>query len=741
MPTPNDWSIRRFLTMVLALQIAVLAAIGLSLQDYGILVVGVIIGVIGFIYLTFIPGFLCLRILRLHNLSPVEALVYAVGLSLALLMFIGLVINWLYPLVGFHQPLSLFSLLVTTSFIVLLMAGLSYWIDRDFAPTPRRSVSGLPLMPVLLLITLPFLSLVGAFQFNSQQDNTLFMVMFPLIAAIPILIASGKLIPQRLFAVAIFIIAISLLLHRTLITENLVGWDVRVEYLVYRVTEQKALWSSIVGDTPYASSLAVTLLPTFYHRFLGISGVWYFKVVYPLFFSLTAVALYAVYRQYVDPRRAFLASFFFVAFPAFYITGTEIGKQGMAMLFVALLILAMTNTRMPSAMAVLTLVFCFSIAVTHYGVAYLWIICLVLSFLLQPLLFRLQPSWEQVNIRGSGISLPQKRLSGTVVIFFLVVALTWYMFTSEGQVYASVARWGKFIVESLGEFLTPASTDVGVLKQLGMASVKVPSLWYSMASNLSRLTRVIIVVGGIGVAMKLVRLRQTEFSTIYLTLSTAAFLSLGLAFIPFFTTGGFRSDRLYLLSLILLSPFFILGISFIFQLLRRWLTQKAATCMTTITLLIILLPYFLLQSGWVFQVAGDVPSSFALSSEVDFARFDNQEEAAARWLCGLGSSQSKVYADVIGVVVFLSYPEGPEPMMLGGRSFAETEAESRDFSREAEVPKGDYLYLRGYNVEQREVALLPPIPLGENIRVNITEAGLLDGKAKIYANGRAHIYK
>lgn len=163
--------------------------------------------------------------------------------------------------------------------------------------------------------------------------------------------------------------------------------------------------------------------------------------------------------------------------------------------------------------------------------------------------------------------------------------------------------------------------------------------------------------------------------------------------------------------------------------------------MTTITLLIILLPYFLLQSGWVFQVAGDVPSSFALSSEVDFARFDNQEEAAARWLCGLGSSQSKVYADVIGVVVFLSYPEGPEPMMLGGRSFAETEAESRDFSREAEVPKGDYLYLRGYNVEQREVALLPPIPLGENIRVNITEAGLLDGKAKIYANGRAHIYK
>ena len=43
--------------------------------------------VLGFIYLTFIPGVIILRILKLHEIGSIESFLYSVGLSLATIMF------------------------------------------------------------------------------------------------------------------------------------------------------------------------------------------------------------------------------------------------------------------------------------------------------------------------------------------------------------------------------------------------------------------------------------------------------------------------------------------------------------------------------------------------------------------------------------------------------------------------------------------------------------------------------
>ena len=93
--------------------------------------------VVGFVYLTFIPGIVILRLLRIHGQSTIVTLLYAVGLSIAFLMFLGLLINFALPLVGISEPLSCLPLVITTSVIVLALCALSYWRDRDFsAPAP-----------------------------------------------------------------------------------------------------------------------------------------------------------------------------------------------------------------------------------------------------------------------------------------------------------------------------------------------------------------------------------------------------------------------------------------------------------------------------------------------------------------------------------------------------------------------------------------------------------------------------
>ena len=83
----NDWGINKFLKVVVAIQLAMWAVIGLNAVG---LQIPIIRQLIGFIYLSFVPGILILRILKLHKLGNIETLLYTVGLSIATLMFTGL---------------------------------------------------------------------------------------------------------------------------------------------------------------------------------------------------------------------------------------------------------------------------------------------------------------------------------------------------------------------------------------------------------------------------------------------------------------------------------------------------------------------------------------------------------------------------------------------------------------------------------------------------------------------------
>ena len=72
----NDWGIRKFLKVVLAIHLAFCGAIGLDIVG---LQIPILRQLIGFIYLTFIPGVIILRILKLHKLGSIETLLYSVG--------------------------------------------------------------------------------------------------------------------------------------------------------------------------------------------------------------------------------------------------------------------------------------------------------------------------------------------------------------------------------------------------------------------------------------------------------------------------------------------------------------------------------------------------------------------------------------------------------------------------------------------------------------------------------------
>src|SRR3972149_12308968 len=126
----NDWEIKKFFNLVLAIQLAMWGVIGLDAIS---LKVPILQQLIGLIYLTFIPGIIILRILKLHNLGNIETLVYTVGLSLSNLMFTGLFMNTINPFFGISNPLSIIPLMITISAGVLILCVICYIRDKDFS--------------------------------------------------------------------------------------------------------------------------------------------------------------------------------------------------------------------------------------------------------------------------------------------------------------------------------------------------------------------------------------------------------------------------------------------------------------------------------------------------------------------------------------------------------------------------------------------------------------------------------
>ena len=105
----NDWEIKKFLEVTIAIQLAMWSVIGLNVIGSHI---SIIRPLIGFIYLTFIPGIIILRILKLHKLGNIETLLYTVGLSIATLMFTGLFMNTVYPFFVHWHGICMFQALL-----------------------------------------------------------------------------------------------------------------------------------------------------------------------------------------------------------------------------------------------------------------------------------------------------------------------------------------------------------------------------------------------------------------------------------------------------------------------------------------------------------------------------------------------------------------------------------------------------------------------------------------------------
>jgi uncharacterized membrane protein len=576
----------QFLAIVVVLQVIMYAALFLNFT--------IVRAVIGLFYLSFIPGLIFIKLLK-FNFETSELVVYAAGFSLAFLMVTALVLNGFGPLVGITFPLAALPLSLVVNTVILGGAAIAYIRSSnkktDLAPKP------LGFHPSYVILTLiPLLSIVGAYFVNTTGDNFYLMLTILSIAVVFMVGVFYKDSP-KVYPYAIFMIALALLFQTTFITNYLLsyGGDSPSEFFVFRTTQINSVWDPIfqvptdLGMGRYNAMLSVTLLPTVYSNMLGIDATWVFKLVFPLLFALVPIAAYLLWQPYIGKKLAFLAAFLFMAQNTFFTEMTALNRQMIGELFLILLLMVLLNKTINRSTRFLSFgIFGFALIVSHYALAEIFLILIFVAWAISVVYLKR----------------PSLNLQFSMVLFFSVAMLGWYIYTSEAVVFDSFMTFGTSVLSQLGGFFDPASRGQMVLTGLGLAES--PSFLNTISRMFAYLTELFIALGLLVLLLNKTKFRFdrdfTVFSIVAIIFLVALTVVPGLA-------NTLNMTRFYHILLIFLAPFCIVGI----WTLANYMAKHQRTIVFSLLVVVILVPYFLFQTSFAYEAAGAENWNVALS--------------------------------------------------------------------------------------------------------------------------------
>ena len=442
----SDWKFGQFISSVIIIQFLTLILVGLNLNGIKI---PIITQLICFIYLTFIPGFLILRILKIHNIGNIKSLFYSVGLSIVSIYFIGFTMNMLLPVFGISKPISIIPLIVIVSFYVLILSILSFIRDRDFSSPSFIDTKYLSSPLILFLCLIPFLAIFGSYSMNFWNSNLLSMLLIVLIAFIVLLMVFDK-IPSKLYPFAIWIIAISLIYDSSLISTYIWGWDIQNEYYLANKVISFSIWDPTYPDA-YNAMLSVVMLAPFYSIISNMDLAYVFKIIYPLLFSLVPVGLYKIFKNQSEPKIAFLACFLFVSFYTFFIEMLSLAREMIAELFLIMLLLLIFDKVINKRTIILSIIFSIGLIISHYSLTYLAIFSftgvLITLFLINMVI-------NYLNGNKSSLNLNSRKIKNFTVILFILLFMglftySWYTSFADGTAIGALSGAFKTIIHEL----------------------------------------------------------------------------------------------------------------------------------------------------------------------------------------------------------------------------------------------------------------------------------------------------
>ncbi len=737
--TWNDWELSDFLAVVIGIQVLVWIFIALGIAGIH---VPLLRPAVGFAYCCFVPGIVLLRTLKLRHLGTIETLLYSVGLSIGIVYLTGFFVNTGLPFLGITSPFSENWLMLAISIPVTILCVACYLQDNRTPVEPGRwQVSEILTVPNMSLFLVPFTAVFGTILVNTFHINHLLLIMVIILVSVVILAGLDKFIRKETYQIAVFIISVTLLLHTALITPFLWGWDIVNENFYATAVLQHLAWNTGLFDN-VNGCLSIVVLAPILSQLTELPLTWVFKLLYPLIFSLIAVALYQVYRHQIGDKIAFFACFMFVSYFQYYSGMVFLARQMIAEFVLVLLLLLMVSNAVAGRKRVFLMgFFGFTMITSHYGLSYLFMAALIAAWLLilitgSPLVAKIG-AWTLSRLKREDSGLAnflyshEKRtiLTAPFVIFFSLFTFVWYSLVAGGSVQKTVMQIGNKIVNSfISEMADPAASQ-------GMGAIVsgTASPLHEVWKYLFLITNILIICGFLAYFFS--RPDRLRFTREYIALASV-FLLLDVAAIAVpYLASALSVERFYQITIIILSPFFAYGglaaFSAAENILRGTLSWTVRSCHAHAMLAIFLAVFLIFNTGFIYEVTADNPTSMALSTLEDFPKYNEREMTGAQWLY--------LHASVEGDPRLLSDTKGELLLRLNLVDWLDMDQEKTYEDLTSPPANMDPLFLHSVNIETG-VASVTVQEKATNLNRKLNVTWLTHGRSKIYANSGSESY-
>lgn len=662
--------------------------------------------IIAFIYLAYFPGSILLKMLRFERLETEEEILFTVGLSVAFLMFFGLLLNELLPIIGILEPLTLKPILLSISFVLLLF---SYFIPShinilpDFSNLSRLSKFS---------ICLPMIGLLGIFTLSAFGENFVLILLIFIVCGL-VIVSVSRIQQLTSKDISIIILAIAFALFFGLNVDLLNGYvhgpgDQPIEYYAFKLTEMNSRWysgsvpSSDLGMFPVYSMASVTILPSIFSVFLGVQSEWVIFILYTFIVSFVPLSAYLLYKRQTNITSAFIATFFLATVAIGKSWGPA--RQMAASLFFEMLILIILEKKFsPKKHSLLFITFSSALVISHYSLSYIFLYLMLFTWVIPRILKK------------------EEKISTTLVITFAAICFSWYIFVTASATFDN-------FVNALNMVLSKATTQFWSLEARGSASKGVGL--FLPTSTINQISGIFFYISEgfifVGFIKLLFKRNETKLSFLY---KVIIFASMCLIFLNILIPGladTFLMERFFITAVMVIAPLFVLGGETIAKLIPK-LKMKESLAIPFI--MMVLIPLFLFQTGTIYVLFKDYTTSIIGINGWDettrYLTLSNYHDVnGAKWLLK--------HADADNLVVYSDWPA--KYSVLTAYGFIDRNHIQTLSNVTKTVEPKSFIYLTNFNNQVGLLLIEYPY--------NITEiSDLLDGSNPVYSNGNCIIYR
>jgi len=669
--------------------------------------------IIPLVFFTFIPGALIISIFRLKGLNFLKKSILSIGISTSFLIFLGLGLNSLYPLL--IRPLSLMPVLISLNLSILIFTTLAYYRNRDNFPREYEFnlVSKDKLKsPLVLPVIFPFMAIFGTYLMNNANNNVILLLMLFFIPVYIIIIIYLKdKIDKNVYPFSLWTISLSLLLTYGLTSNHIMGRDIHAEFYVFGLTLKNLHWSLMDYYSPYNACLSITILPVIYKVLSSMNSEYIFKIFFAFIGSFIPLSLYIIFQRYLSDKYAFLASLLFV-FQTYFIFITNTTRQEVAFLFFFIAIWIFFDDKFSKLFKkAFFVIFIISTMVSHYTTAYVSM-ALIFPILLLPFLKSIFNRLKRFKNKQADTKLKMGKFDFSnfdLILLILFFTIIWYIIAAKVQFEIGSAVIGTTISTiQVDQNMVPQTRNDVVLGVLGIGIKSLPNLISVVVNN-----SIFIMIGlGLIFIIKNYGDYKKKFESSYIFGAILSVLILASFVILPYVSNAYGPQRLFMQLTVFLAPIFIIGSIKFSQIIKR-------PKLDIFIILLLLLSLFTCGTYLQYHLLG-VPYSPLYEKEGslrgEYYIYD-QEVIATSWLKEHRLENMGIQTDYIGF----------SRVMLGFNT--------------TKVPKinnktGEgYIYLGYVNVNKKIIYPVIDTPM------KLSNFSFLKGRDKIYENGGAQIWK